>query len=95
MVVSRATANAVPTPLPHGNRYPLIPAMSAEAERVFLSARRQIPWCRANLAAKTIKQMECLKHWQRKGWINELNVDLPLEEGEAEAECEVEIDSEG
>jgi len=72
-----------------------IPAMSAEAERVFSGARRQIPWSRANLAAKTIEQMECLKHWLRNGWLNELNVDLPLEEGEAEAEDEVETDSEG
>jgi len=33
----------------------------------------------------------------RKGWFHELNVDLPvpLEEGEAEVEGEVEIDSEG
>ena len=31
----------------------------------------------------------------RKGWLHELNVDLPLEEGEAEVEGEVEIDSEG
>src|SRR6267378_7585634 len=39
-----------------------IPAMSAEAERVFSGARRQIPWSRA-----TVEQMECLNHWLRKG----------------------------
>ena len=67
-----------------------VPAMSAEAERVFSGARRQIPWSRANLGAKTIEQMECLKHWLRKGWLNQLNVDLPPEEGECEGEAEAE-----
>jgi hypothetical protein len=66
-----------------------VPAMSAEAERVFSGARRQIPWSRASLGAKTIEQMECLKHWLRKGWLDELNVDLPLEEGEIEIADEV------
>jgi hypothetical protein len=66
-----------------------VPAMSAEAERVFSGARRQIPWSRASLGAKTIEQMECLKHWLRKGWLDELNVDLPLEEGEIEVADEV------
>jgi hypothetical protein len=33
--------------------------------------------------------MECLKHWLRKGWLDELNVDLPLEEGEIEVADEV------
>ena len=70
-----------------------IPAMSAEAERVFSAARRQIPWSRANLGAKTIEQMECLKHWLKKGWLDQLNVDLPQEEGEAEAEGEEEAES--
>ena len=67
-----------------------VPAMSAEAERVFSGARRQIPWSRANLGAKTIEQMECLKHWLRKGWLDQLNVDLPPEEGEREGEAEAE-----
>jgi ribosomal protein L37AE/L43A len=66
-----------------------VPAMSAEAERVFSGARRQIPWSRASLGAKTTEQMECLKHWLRKGWLDELNVDLPLEEGEIEVADEV------
>jgi len=42
------------------------------------------------LGAKTIEQMECLKHWLRKGWLDQLNVDLPPEKDEAEAEGEVE-----
>ncbi|EKG08972.1 HAT domain-containing protein [Macrophomina phaseolina MS6] len=70
-----------------------VPAMSAEAERVFSGARRQIPWSRASLGAKMIEQMECLKHWLSKGWLDQLNVDLPPEEGkggEAEAEGQVE-----
>ena len=65
-------------------------AMSAEAERVFLGARRQIPWSRASLGAKMVEQMECLKHWLRKGWLDQLNVDLPQEEGKGEGEAEIE-----
>ena len=64
-----------------------VPAMLVEAERVFSGARRQIPWSRASLGAKTVEQMECLKHWLRKGWLDQLNADLPLEKGEVEAEC--------
>lgn len=69
-----------------------VPAMSAEAERAFSGARRQIPWSRASLGAKTIEQMECVKHWLRKGWPDELNADLPPEEGEVEVEDEVEAE---
>ncbi|KID93617.1 transposase-like protein, partial [Metarhizium majus ARSEF 297] len=66
-----------------------VPAMSAEAERVFSGARRQIPWSRANLGPKTIEQMECLKHWLRNGWLNQLNIEVPTEGGgEAEDESE-------
>lgn len=66
-----------------------VPAMSAEAERVFSGARRQIPWSRANLGPKTIEQMECLKHWLRNGWLNQLNIEVPMEGGgEAEDESE-------
>jgi hypothetical protein len=61
-----------------------VPAMSAEAERVFSGARRQIPWSRASLGSKTIEQMECLKHWLRNGWLDQLNVELPGERGEGE-----------
>jgi hypothetical protein len=38
-----------------------IPAMSAEAERVFSGARRTIPWDRALLLPATIEVLECLK----------------------------------
>jgi len=38
--------------------------------------------------------MECLKHWLKKGWLSEVNVDLPPE-GEAEVEGDVEMDNEG
>jgi hAT family C-terminal dimerisation region len=64
--------------------------MSAEAERVFSGARRQIPWGRASLGAKMVEQMECLKHWLRKGWLDQLNVDQPQEEGKGEGEAEIE-----
>src|ERR1700719_4150715 len=67
-----------------------IPAMSAEVERVFSGARRQIPWREASLGAKMVEQMECLKHWLRKGWLDQLNVDLPQEEGKGEGEAEIE-----
>jgi len=37
-----------------------------------------------------VEQMECLKHWLRKGWLDQLNVDLPQEEGKGEGEAEIE-----
>ncbi len=66
----------------------LIPAMSAEVEWVFSGARRQILWSRANLGAKMIEQMECLKQWLRKGWVDQLNVDLSTENEEGEEDEE-------
>jgi len=42
-----------------------IPAMSAEAERVFSGARRTISWERMQLGEETIEVIECLKHWKR------------------------------
>lgn len=47
-----------------------IPAMSAEAERVFSGSRRQISWQRASLGAELIEKMECLKHWLTKSAVN-------------------------
>ena len=43
-----------------------IPAMSAEAERVFSGARRTISWTRCRLGATVVEQMECLKSWIRE-----------------------------
>ena len=40
-----------------------VPPMSAEAERVFSGARRQVDWSRCRLKAATIEMLECLKHW--------------------------------
>lgn len=71
-----------------------VPAMSAEAERIFSGARRQIPWSRAQLGEKTIEHMECLKHWQRKGWLHQLNVDIPYE-GEYDCGSKVSSKSHG
>jgi hypothetical protein len=42
-----------------------IPAMSAEAERVFSGARRTISWERAQLGGDNIMKTECLKSWLR------------------------------
>jgi hypothetical protein len=40
-----------------------IPAMSAEAERVFSGARRTVSWDRSRLSAQIVEYTECLKHW--------------------------------
>ncbi len=68
-----------------------VPAMSAEAERVFSGARRQIPWSRASLGSRVIEQMECLKHWFRNGWLEELDVYLPEEQGTEDGQGRSEI----
>jgi hypothetical protein len=39
-----------------------IPAMSDEPERVFSGARRIISWEQAQLSAKNIERIECLKN---------------------------------
>jgi hypothetical protein len=41
----------------------LIPAMSAEPERVFSGARRTISWERMQLGRENIRKIECLKSW--------------------------------
>ncbi|KAM3497415.1 hypothetical protein MY10362_009233 [Beauveria mimosiformis] len=43
-----------------------IPAMSAEAERVFSGARRTISWERMRPGEDTIERVECLKQWKKK-----------------------------
>jgi len=43
-----------------------IPAMSAEAERIFSGARRTISWSRCRLGATVVEQTECLKSWIRE-----------------------------
>ena len=42
-----------------------IPAMSDEPERVFSGARRTVSWDRGQMKAKTLEQVECLKHWKQ------------------------------
>ncbi|KJZ68436.1 hypothetical protein HIM_12172 [Hirsutella minnesotensis 3608] len=44
-----------------------IPPMSAEPERVFSGARRQISWERMQLGAANVERKECLKSWVRSG----------------------------
>jgi hypothetical protein len=47
----------------------LIPAMSAEPERLFSSAKITITDCRNRLGIESIKAIECLKSWLSKGSI--------------------------
>ncbi len=44
-----------------------IPAISDEPERVFSGARRTVLWDRAQIDAKTLERVECLKHWKQSG----------------------------
>ncbi|RKK10689.1 hypothetical protein BFJ65_g14684 [Fusarium oxysporum f. sp. cepae] len=63
------------TSYPHLHRLAVnifsIPAMSAEAERVFSGARRTITWDRSRLSVKTIEYTECLKHWIKNGLLDQ------------------------
>lgn len=47
------------------------PAMSAEAERVFSRARRQISFDRECLKSDIIGQKECLKSWHIQQLVDE------------------------
>jgi hypothetical protein len=40
-----------------------IPPMSAEAERVFSGARRQVTWDRSSMSAQMVEACECIKSW--------------------------------
>jgi hypothetical protein len=63
------------TSYPHLHRLAVnifsIPAMSAEAERVFSGARCTITWDRSRLSVKTIEYTECLKHWIKNGLLDQ------------------------
>lgn len=37
------------------------------------------------MGAKTVEKRECPKYWLGKGWLDQFNIDLPLEEGRAKA----------
>ena len=50
----------------------LIPAMSAEPERVFSEACHTVSWKRAQMKSKTLEMMKCLKHWKRSGILSKL-----------------------
>jgi len=63
-----------------------VPAMSAEAERVFSGARRQIPWSRAQLGAKMIEQLECLKHWITKEVLSNVKIEVSNSDSDGEAD---------
>ncbi|KAL1581666.1 hypothetical protein WHR41_09652 [Cladosporium halotolerans] len=47
------------------------PSMSAESERVFSGARRTISWSRTQLSSPIIEALECLKHWQVTGVVED------------------------
>lgn len=47
-------------------------AMSAESERVFSGTRRIITWSRSSLGPEMIEILECLKHWQTSGLVDDL-----------------------
>ncbi|OAA37489.1 Ribonuclease H-like protein [Cordyceps fumosorosea ARSEF 2679] len=47
-----------------------IPAMSAEAERVFSGARRTVSWDRTRMSPKMLECTECLKHWIGNGLLD-------------------------
>ena len=71
-----------------------IPAMSAEAERVFSGARRQISWDRARLGGEHIEKMECLKHWLTKKVLDNVHIEVGediLAEGDGEVEYEEDL----
>ena len=48
-----------------------ISAMSNEAERVFSEAHHTVSWKRIQINAKTLKYVECLKHWKQNEILNE------------------------
>ena len=50
--------------------------MSAEAERVFSGARRQISWSRALLGEEIIKKIEYLKYLLTKNIVNNVKFKL-------------------
>ena len=45
--------------------------MSVESERVFSGARRTISWSRSELSSPVIEALECLKHWQVTGVVED------------------------
>ena len=49
-----------------------IPAMSNEAEQVFLGAHHMISWERAQMEPPTIEMVECIKHWKKSGILNQI-----------------------
>ena len=65
------------------------PAMSAEAERVFSRARRQISYDKDGLKASTIAQKECLKSWQIQELVDE-TMDV-VERSEVELQSDNEL----
>ena len=45
--------------------------MSDEAERVFSEVCQTVSWNRAQMSAKTLEYVECLKHWKWSEILNE------------------------
>lgn len=59
-----------------------VPAMSAEAERIFSGARRTISWERSRLGGSTVEATECIKSWNKNQQLLDVEFDLS-ESGEA------------
>jgi hypothetical protein len=70
----------------NGRRYPFYTSDVGRGRASLLRCTASNTISKASLGAKTVEQMECLKHWLGKGWLNQLSVGLMLEEGEGEAE---------
>ena len=69
----------------------LIPAMSAECERVFSSAKKLITPERNRLNEQIIEASECLKNWWDRGLIQQ-QPDVPGEDDSVDCELNDEDD---
>jgi hypothetical protein len=69
-----------------------IPAMSAEPERVFSSAKITLDDRRCQLGDDAINALECLKSWQRDGLITESHAEIRELEAMLKALCSQQLD---
>jgi hypothetical protein len=51
-----------------------VPAMSAEVERIFSSAKLTLSERRARLDCEIVEALECLRHWDAAGMISSWDV---------------------
>jgi hypothetical protein len=69
-----------------------IPAMSAEPERVFSSAKITLDDRRCQLGDDAINALECLKSWQRDGLISASHAEIRELEAMLKALCNQQLD---